>query len=272
VRQALAAKQPRNLKLALAAAALLVLAYAGAAWAWPWSPKRGLGLAAGFLAAGLFLFEMAYPFRRSRARPLRTAKDWIQAHVYLGGLGLLAVLLHAGFRLPHGWFGWALLLLALWATLGGLLGVFLQKWIPAALAEGLRVEALYDRIPGHLEALRAEAEALMEGASDTLDNFYRTHVREPLARLQPSRRFLFDVRGGRDRSMEPFRRMKPFLEEGEREKLDDLMVIYLEKVELDAQYSLQRILRGWLAWTLHAIVGGVLLGLIFVHVLTWMLY
>ena len=271
MKQALSPKEPRNLRLALLAGAILVLAYVGGAWVWPWSPKRGLGLAAGFLAAGLFFFEMAYPLRRSRARPLRSAKNWIQAHVYLGPLALLAVLLHAG-RLPRGWIGWALLLLAAWATLGGLLGVFLQKWIPAALAEGLRVEALYERIPGHLEALRGEAEELMEGASDALDNFYRTHVREPLARLQPSRRFLFDVRGGRDKAMEPFRRMKPFLGEEEREKLDDLMVIYLEKVELDAHYSLQGILRGWLAWTFHAISGGLLLGLIVVHVLTWALY
>ncbi len=54
---------------------------------WPWSPKRGLGLGFGFLAALLFVFEMLYPARRPRARPFGTAQAWMQAHVYLGVAG-----------------------------------------------------------------------------------------------------------------------------------------------------------------------------------------
>src|SRR6185295_1921212 len=131
---------------------LLVGAYVVASRLAPWSPKRGAGLAFGILAALVFVFEMLYPARRPRARPLGTARAWIQAHVYVGALAMLAVLIHAD-GLPHGGIGWWLFLLSLWVTLSGLVGVWAQKTLPLALAEGLRVEALFERIPDLVEQL-----------------------------------------------------------------------------------------------------------------------
>ena len=65
----------------------MIVAYAIAAWMGPFSPKRGLGLVFGIVAALVFVFEMAYPYRRSRAKPLGTARRWLQAHIYLGPPG-----------------------------------------------------------------------------------------------------------------------------------------------------------------------------------------
>jgi hypothetical protein len=272
MQQALKPKEPRNFVLMLGGILLIVLVYAVASWGRVWSPKRGAGLVFGFLAAFLFLFEMVYPFRRPKARPLGKAKTWMQAHVYLGVLALLAVLGHTGFSLPHGWFGWALFLLSLWVTITGIVGVFLQKWIPSALADGLRVEALFDRIPSLVEKLRDEADALMEGVSESLDTFYRREVREPLSTLTPSWGYVLDVRAGRDRALEPFRRMSQFVGPDEKDKVEDLMALYTEKLELDAQHRMQTVLRSWLTWTLHVPAAGILLGLMFVHILTWVLY
>lgn len=237
-----------------------------------WSPKRGFGLAFGILAAFLFVFEMAYPFRRPKARPLRSAKAWMQAHVYLGALAFLGVLAHTGFGLPHGAMGWGLLLLSAWVTATGLVGVFLQKWIPAALSEGLRVEALFERIPALVEGLLSEADELIEGTSESLDTFYKRDVRDALSRLDPSWAYVFDVRAGRDRALEPFRRMSQFVPPEEKSKIGDLMEIYIEKLELDAQHRMQQVLRHWLPWTAHVPAAGLLMGLLFIHVLTWVLY
>ena len=52
--------------------------------------------------------------------------------------------------------------------------------------------------------------------------------------------------------------------------LDDLVSIVIEKMELDAQYRLQRVLRGWLV--LHVPPAGLLMGLLVVHVYTWLRY
>lgn len=270
VAQFIRAKQPRNLKATLGACLLLCAVYLVASRLSPWSPKQGLGLGFGVLAALTFAFEMLYPARRPRARPLFTAKNWLQAHVYLGVVAALAVLIHAGFEWPHGTIGWWLLLLSFWTAATGLLGVWLQKLIPSILAEGLRVEALYERIPALVAQLAAEADALMEGASDVLERFYRAEVRGPLSRVSPSWSFLLDVQGGRDRALEPFRRMSQFVDQEEKEKVQDLMSLYTEKMELDAQYSLQGILRRWLV--LHVPAAGLLMGLMVVHILAWAWY
>ena len=251
---------------------LLLMVYAAAAWGRVWSPKGGFGLAFGILAALLLVFEMVYPFRRPKARPLGSAKAWMQAHVYLGALAFLGVLAHAGFNLPHGWMGWALLLLSTWVTASGLAGVFFQKWIPAALSEGLRVEALFERIPSLVEGLLYEADDLMEGTSESLDSFYRRDVRDRLSRLDPSWAYVFDVRARRDRALEPFRRMSQFVSAEEKSKVGDLMEIYIEKLELDAQHRMQQVLRHWVVITAHVPAAGLLMGLLLIHVLTWVIY
>src|SRR6187397_1928137 len=200
IQQALRPKSPRNLAATAGIAALVLVVYTAAAWGRTWSPKRDFGLAFGACAALLFVVEMGYPFRRPKARPLRSAKSWMQAHVYRGALAFLGVLAHAGFSLPHGWSGWALVVMSAGVTASGLAGVFLQKWIPPALSEGLRVEALFEWIPSLVEGLLNEADEIVEGGSEALEGFYRREVRERLARLDPSWAYVFDVRAGRDRA------------------------------------------------------------------------
>jgi hypothetical protein len=248
----------------------MLSAFGAGAFFAPWSPKRGPGLAFGIVAALVFGFEMAYPWRRSRARPLGTAQRWLQAHVYLGALAFLAVLIHAGFRLPGGAMGWALLLLSGWTTATGLAGVWLQKWLPAVMAEGLRVEALYERIPSLVEHLLGEADALMAGTSDVLERFYRNEVRVRLATVEPSWAFLLDVRAGRESALEPFRRMSAFVDPAEKGLVDDLSMIRMEKMDLDVHYSLQGILRRWLV--VHVPPAALLMALLAVHILAWALY
>src|SRR5262245_55040847 len=100
-------KRPLNLIVMMVSSLAFVAVYGLAAQGgWPWSPKRGVGLVFGMIATLLFVFETVYPFRRPRAWPLRDAQQWVQGHVYLGLLALLAVLIHTGFALPHGWMGW----------------------------------------------------------------------------------------------------------------------------------------------------------------------
>jgi hypothetical protein len=268
--QVLRPKEPRNLLATVVVCLLLALIYMLGARFWPWSPKRGLGLAFGVGAAAIFVLEMLYPARRPRARPFASAKNWIQAHVYLGLVAFVAALIHAGVVWPRGGAGWWLLLLAGWTTASGLLGVWLQKWIPPTLSEGLRVEALYERIPELVAQLTAEADTLMQGAGDVLERFYATEVRPGLSRVSPSWSFLFDVRGGRDRALEPFRRISQFVDAAEKDKVEDLIGIYTEKMELDAHYSLQGLLRRWLV--VHVPAAGLLMGLLAIHILTWVWY
>jgi len=266
---ALQAKDPRNLKLTLLVSAFFVALWGLGAYFAPWSPKRGLGLAFGIFAALAFGVEMLYPARRPRARPFGTAKAWIQLHVYMGALAMLAVLIHSG-GFPRGSFGWWLFLLSLWTTLSGLLGVWFQKTLPAALAEGLRVEALFERIPDLVEQLVVEADTLVAEASEVLERFYQQDLRPSLANLRPSWSYVFDVRSGRERALDPFRQISAYVGLDEKGKVDDLMNLYTEKIELDAQWSVQRVLRLWL-W-LHVPPAALLMALVVIHVFAWLWY
>jgi hypothetical protein len=262
-------KSGRAWRTALCGASLVAL-YAGWSRLWLWNPKRGLGLAFGVLAVSLLLFEMAYPLRQALpSRPFGTAEEWLRKHAYWGSLGPLLVFLHAG-GLPHGAMGWWLLGLTTWVTASGLVGVALRKWIPARLAAELEVEAAYERIPDMVADLKEEAEAIVLGASEQVEDFYHDKLRLPLAAVRPfSLELVFDVQAGRERELSPFRNMARFVEEAERNKVEELAGIYTRKLDLDAHHSNQAFLRTWPIWTLHVPASGLLLGVVAIHVLTW---
>lgn len=266
--------KPKDARWALAtvvASAAALAVYVAAGLVAPFEPGRGVGLWLGIVAAVLFAYEAAYPARRKLlAKPLGNARQWIQSHIWLGLLAALLVLMHAGFRKPGGTIGWLLLLLTIWVTLSGLLGVFVQKHYPRALARNLSVEALFERIPELVARLPQEAEKLIEGGSEVLQGFYRTEIAPALAGVAPSWGYLADVRGGRDVELLKFTRIGAFLPEDERVKLEDLKTLYVEKLELDAHYSVQKALRAWTL--LHVPPAAVLLGLTVIHIVTWFLY
>lgn len=223
------------------------LVIAGAAGWWRgWSPGDAWGLTFGTAAALLLLMAALYPLRRRwGARPFKTAQDWLQAHVYGSTLAALFVLVHMGFRWPGGRFGFWLLALTLWTTISGLLGVALQKWIPALLARELTVEAIYDRVPELVDRLRGEATRTMEGASDVLQRFYDAQVQPALAGLSPSWSYVFEMHSGRARRLAAFEHIQSFVGEADRDRLADLKTLVAEKMELEAHYTLQRLLRIW---------------------------
>jgi hypothetical protein len=264
-RSVLRPKRPDWLRGFLIVAVASMAIYLGAAWWSPWTPGRFGGLTFGSLAALLFVVDALYPFRRRwNAWPFGNVQRWLQFHVYGGGIAALYVLIHVGFRLPNGLFGWWLFVLSLWVILSGLAGVYLQKQIPAVLANNLAVEAIYERIPDLTARLQAEADRLLAGAPELLQRFYSTNTRASLAAVAPAWGYLIDFRAERERRMAPFREVTTYLSEGDRVKLMDLQAIVAEKFELDVQYSLQRLLRAWVP--LHAVPAVVLMGLLVVHV------
>ena len=263
--QVLGPKKPRWLLVFSLLGAASLAAFIGLATWRLWRPGHGAGLVFGIAAALIFTIELVYPLRRRLLGfPFGSAQRWMQFHIYGGLLAALFVLIHAGFRWPSGTMGWLLLFLVVWVTLSGLVGVWLQKWIPALMSGGLQVEALMERIPEHLAELQQEAEGLASGSSEILERFYGETLRPAMASIKPSWSYLADVRSGRDRRLDPFARLAPFLDAEERPRLDDLKAILTEKLELDAQYSLQRILRLWTV--IHVPPSAVLSGLMLFHI------
>lgn len=264
-------KRPDWFRGFLIVAVASTIVYVAAAWWAPWTPGRLGGLTFGTVAALLFVVDSLYPFRRRwNAWPFGNVQRWLQFHVYGGAVAGLYVLIHVGFHLPHGLFGWWLFLLSFWVILSGLGGVYLQKQIPAVLANNLAVEAIYERIPELTARLQAEADKLLAGGPELLQRFYSTNTRASLAAVTPAWGYLISFRAERERRMAPFKEVQTYLAEGDRAKLGDLQAIVSEKFELDVQYSLQRVLKVWVP--LHAAPAIVLMGLLVVHVAAVLLF
>jgi len=228
-------------------------------------PTRGWGLAFGISAAVLLAACYALGLRkRFKHRAMGATQGWLQFHIYGGTLFFVLMLMHMGLKLPSGMFAWLLFLLAAIVAISGLVGTMLQKWVPYSLAHGTQIEAIYERIPDLIGKLRGEAEALARGASKQFVDFFRSEVAPALAGPRPSSAFLLDVTGGIHQRLAVFEHVTPYLAAGEKEKLKDLRQILLEKNGLDAQMSLQRILRAWTYF--HVPASSVLFVLVLIHI------
>lgn len=229
----------------------------------------GLGYGVGALV--LLLLAGAYPARRRMPRlGPGSAHAWLQLHIYGGALFLLLLLAHSAFRLPHGWLGWGLWLGGIWTAAAGLWGLTVQKWVPRMLTSGLSIEANYARIPALVESIRVKAEGLVESSSDTVQKAYQKEWSDLLSRPRARLIYLMDVSGGLRHHLKSFDHFRRFLAADDRSKWDELRELLQAKFELDAHFTLQRLLRWWLY--LHVPVSVILLVLVGFHVFSVLYY
>jgi hypothetical protein len=257
--------QRSALIVTVAIAGVAALAQGALAWWRPWDPGAGAGLAFGILAAVLFGLGLVYAARRRlRARPFGTAQRWLAVHIYGSVIAMLSVLLHTGWSLPHGIMGWLLFLLAAWTTISGLIGRWLQRRIATQLARDVSYEAIFERIPALVEALAKEADAMMAGASEALDRAYRGEIRPSLAKPAFSFGWLSGSVAMRAQAVAPLTAARGYVAPADGDRVASLETILKDKGDLDQQFALQQVLRGWLV--LHVPPAFALAGMVVVHI------
>ena len=103
-----------------------------------------MGLFFASLGTGVIVFECLLGLRKKYpASPLGRVKTWLSAHVWLGMLSFLLILMHAGFRWGH---GLAAVLMSLFAVIvaSGIFGVALQNYIPRRMTELVARETIFE--------------------------------------------------------------------------------------------------------------------------------
>lgn len=263
-----------RLAFAVIVAGCLVLYLVGVTL-WETRPGTLLGMSYGIAAAALLLGTALYGFRRrvmKFAARLRfgSAAGWLRFHLYGGGLFLVLVLMHTGFRLPTGTLMWWLWVLSLWTALSGLAGRALQLWIPRVLTSGLTIEVNYGRIPELVAEIRGRAERLAADCDRSVQRLYARKIAPALAAPEHSSIFFFDVTGGARSRLKDLDYLAGLLSPVEQGKLREIERLYRTKLQVDAHYTLQKLLRGWL-WA-HVPPSLVLLALVVVHVFTVLYY
>ncbi len=242
---------------------------------WDVHPGSWLGMSYGTFATVFMIGAALFGARRrtmrfASRRGLGKSRSWLYFHLYGGALFLLLVLMHSGFRLPVGALNWWIWILSVWTVLSGLLGLGLQKWIPRVLASGLSVEVNYDRIPELADEIRQRAETLAATCDDSVRALFQKKVAPTLAAPKRNLIFFLDPTGGIQARLKPFHYLEGRLPTAERQKLLELERLYRAKLEIDAHYTLQRALRGWLY--LHAPLSLVLVALVALHIFTVLYY
>jgi hypothetical protein len=126
---------------------------------------RGGSLPGLFFASagtGLIVFECLLGLRKKYpASPLGRVKTWLSAHVWLGLLSFLLILMHSGFRWGNGLAG-LLMWMFLAIVVSGIFGVAMQNYIPRRMTELVPHETIYEQIPNVIRGLRIEADERVE--------------------------------------------------------------------------------------------------------------
>src|SRR5207248_8804081 len=121
-----------------------------------------MGLFFAALGTGIIVFECLLGLRKKYpASPLGRVKTWLSAHVWLGLLSFLLILMHAGFRWGGGLAG-ALMWLFTVVAASGILGVVLQNYLPRRMTEQAPRETIIEQIPTVIHGLRVEADERVE--------------------------------------------------------------------------------------------------------------
>ena len=230
------------------------------------NPGNIWGLTYGTVALILMIGVALYAVRRRKMRLFSRfghSFTWVQYHVYGGSLFLLWVFMHSAFTLPSGPLNWWMWILSVWVTISGIFGVFLQKWIPRILASGLSVEVVYERIPELVREIRERSEELIKTCAEPVRDLYMNNLYSAL--LAPKTRWIYyiDITGGIKSTEKQFEYIRNILTGEEAQKLVRLESMYKTKLELDAHYTLQKLLRWWLYS--HVPLSIVLLILVAIH-------
>lgn len=252
----------------LAILALSIVTYTVNATVFEISSGNVWGLSYGTAALVLMIGTSLYGVRRrlagvaSRLR-LGSAFHWLQFHLYGGALFAVFVLMHTGFKIPTGALYQWLWAISMWVTISGFAGVLFQKWVPTMLSSALSVEVIYERIPELIRDIRKNADELAKQCSEPIKNFYLRHIASSLGKPKPRPIYFVDITGGIQRRLKQFEFLKRVLSDEENQRLAKLELLYKSKLEMDAHYTLQKLLRWWLY--IHLPASILLLVLVAIH-------
>ena len=134
-------------------------------WHWPGGSSPP-GFSFGILGGLIILFEMLLVPRKYlwRGRRLGRTKYWMMAHLWLGLIVLILLMLHGDFHfsLSRSTLAAILMWLLVAVFLSGLWGAIVQSVLPRLILERVPAETIYSQINQVIDQYRDEAESLVK--------------------------------------------------------------------------------------------------------------
>ncbi|MDB6022536.1 MAG: hypothetical protein JWQ04_2393 [Pedosphaera sp.] len=182
--------------------------------------------------------------------PLFTSETWLQFHIYAGFITVILFLVHIRFRAPTGWFETILAWLYVLVTGSGIVGLVVTRTLPKRLTTR-GGEVLFERIPVIRRGLQQQAEtlalkAMPEVHSTTIADFYTRHLQDFFDGPRNLYLHIMEVRRPQNLLQNKITDLHRYLNDGERQTLDQIAMLVRQKDGLDYHQALQLLLRGWL--------------------------
>jgi hypothetical protein len=216
--------------------------------------RVGLGSAAeltGYWLFGVMVFLALFNLRKKLSMiPLGPASVWLVLHAVGGVLTLALYWLHTGTIWPMGSYEQILALLFYLTVATGIFGFVAQKIYPPRLTQS-GVEVIFERIPRHIAEIREDAEALiLKCTEDTRVDTLGRHYLDTMAWFFQRPRFflshIFGSQQGRQWVRQQDSNVRRYLNDSEREYLDELTRLAMLKNGIDMHYALQSMMKRWL--------------------------
>ena len=265
--------------LALLLAGLLIAVYVTAE---PYHVMSRRGIALGVAALALFLGAGSLAARRRfnrfpRRRPKKPSINrifktgalqfgrffwWVRGHVLLGGLALLAVLLHSGFRSGALLTSLLIILLGL-EVVTGLAGVLFYRWFPAIISRLERDSLLEEDVAEELRGLLTRREQLLEEEPKNIRNAVRrieSRVDSMWGRMSAT----YNPKAADARALEQVGPLISPFELTSQKLLEKMTLDAVRVSEIRAILGLYFVRRSWLV--IHIGISAMLLSLTILHV------
>jgi hypothetical protein len=232
--------------------------------------------------AGLLSLRKKFPVWR-----MGRTSAWMRGHLWLGLISYPIILFHSGFSFGKGTLTWWMMVIFTLVIVSGLLGAFLQQYMPKMMTEQIPYETIYAEIPRIRGQLLDEADikvaevtgitinetAMAASAGDSGGIVVTTVQLEEEARNELTLFYNHDLRpyleqpGGKgctiaDRTLSAamFGNMRTRLPSVIHPVVADLESICEEKRQLDYQMRMHRMLHGWLLVHLPLSLALLLMG------------
>ena len=241
-----ATRRIRNIALLIAFSALIVIVH----WIYSISLTHG-NFRTGWLLLLTMLFLASYNVRKKLPFiPLGKSSVWLQFHIFFGLLAVVLFLCHLRFQLPNGRLEVTLAFLFVAVAGSGIIGLILSRTFARRLTTRGE-EVLYERIPAIRKQLTEQVELLALGSisesnSTTVANFYIKNLGHYFSGPRHFFSHLCESHRPYHELMDKIKEEDRYLNDKEREILDQITEFVEAKYDLDYRYALQSVLKRWL--------------------------
>jgi len=205
----------------------------------------------GWCLFALILLLAAYNLRKKLPfLPLGSSAAWLQLHIYAGLLTSLIFGTHVGWRITDGVFESVLAGLYVSVFLSGCLGLIVSRSFARRLTTR-GDEVMFERIAVRRKLLQGEVEELVlqcatETGSAAVGEFYVARLQPFFSRARNLWHHLLQSNRPRHALLSEMRGFDRYLNDAERQTIQEIALRVEAKDELDYQYALQATLKYWL--------------------------